>query len=208
MDGGGAGRHRRRGAGRRSHGTCRCVEKGQRVGRRGRAREGRAGLGWGAPEAPARPARRTARHLPTSAATVGCGGRDEAACKGGRGGGGGRVLAGTHLACDRAPRHGRFRSFTAEAASAASTAAHATRQPRAASPQQLLRPEGLSSATPPVAERSSWRRRGRAGTACAPDAGAGGSPGRRQRRPTGVESGTSTSMKVDRTASLIKPTFN
>ena len=162
------------------------------------------GLGSGAPEAPARPARRTARHLPTSAATVGCGGRDEAACKGGRGGGGGRVLAGTHLACDRAPRHGRFRSFTAEAASAAATAAHAIRQPRAASPQQLLRPEGLSSATLPVAERSSWRRRGRAGTACAPDAGAGGSPGRRQRRPTGIASAISTSMKDNPMTTLMK----
>ena len=160
------------------------------------------GVGSGAPEAPARPARRTARHLPTSAATVGCGGRDEAAGKGGRGGGGGRVLAGTHLACDRAPRHSRFRSLTAEAASAAATAAHAIRQPRAASPQQLLRREGLGSATPPVAERSSWRRRGRAGTACAPDAGAGGSPGRRQRRPTGIASGTSTSMKDDPTTTL------
>ena len=55
---------------------------------------------------------------------------------------------------------------------------------------------------PPVAERSSWRRRGRAGTACAPDAGAGGSPGRRQRRPTGMESGMSISMKDDPTTTL------
>ena len=54
----------------------------------------------------------------------------------------------------------------------------------------------MASATPPVAERSSWRRRGRAGTACAPDAGAGGSPGRRQRRPTGIASGSAGNMYV------------